>query len=427
MRYFDTTADLVALLIIPISVVYLIISMKVIFYRDVGGQLHNRNALFASALILVLLHYVLAMYNVIFIHPSGNDVDNFIFWANGYSTGLKDYHFKIGAEAFKQFLSFFYYIFGSSSLLLASIVIFVFSASLIMLLKICVILKIRVESSWFIFLFGGMPFFLLVTIEPYREMFLIFFMMTSLYYALRFRKEIKIRYLIYSIVSMLFFGLFHWVTAAIVPFLFFLFFFFPIDNSTVFFTNRIIMVRMIFIIIIATIGYIIVNSDLMSSVSLLNIGEAADYIKKIEKHNQNLLAVSGVFNYSVNFNGESIASLFIWYVNSFIFYMFKPFIWEVNSLSALVLSIEGIIRFLLLVFSIIFIVKSKEKKTYILLLFIYLFIESVWSLGTSNAGTAARHHLVTYWILVILGGGGFIASIRKFIRNALSLSSNERI
>jgi hypothetical protein len=100
--------------------------------------------------------------------------------------------------------------------------------------------------------------------------------------------------------------------------------------------------------------------------------------------------------------------------------MFKPFIWEVNSLSALVLSIEGIIRFLLLVFSIIFIVKSKEKKTYILLLFIYLFIESVWSLGTSNAGTAARHHLVTYWILVILGGGGFIASIRKFIRNVLS-------
>jgi len=411
MRYFDVTADIVAILIIPISFIYLIRNMKVIFNHS-GDQMDNNNVLFISVLMLVLMHYVLAMYNVLFVTPSGNDVDNFVFWANGYSTGLKEYEFQIGAEFFKQFLSFFYYIFGSSSLLLANITTVIFISSLLTLLKLCFFLKIKIESSVFIFLFGGMPFFLLISIEPYREMFLIFFMISSLYYGLRFRESLKLRYAIYSILFILLFGLIHWVTAALSLIIFTLIFFFPVnEEEKINFKISIFFTYTFFAFILIIIAYAATKYSLISYISLFNI----DYIEAVELHNQKLLAVPGSLNYSVNFNSTSFFDLILWTLKSFIFYMFKPFIWEINSFSSLIVSIEGVVRFLLFIYSIIFIYKSHNKKRYALLMLIYLIVEFSWSLGTSNAGTAARHHLVSYWILVILGGGGLIEAIKKNI------------
>ena len=78
----------------------------------------------------------------------------------------------------QQFLSYFFYAFGSSSFLLSCVTIFVFTAALLMFLKICVLLEIKVKSYFAILLFGGLPGVLLITIEPYREVFLIFFTKT---------------------------------------------------------------------------------------------------------------------------------------------------------------------------------------------------------------------------------------------------------
>ena len=177
MRYFDITGELVSILLILITFFYLFRSIKSIFYIDAFNHLQNHRALLISSLGIVILHYILAVYIIYFTEPTGMDVDNFVIRANVYATGLKEYSlFQVGAELFKQFLSFFFYAFGSSSLLLSCVTIFVFTASLLMFLKICVLLEIKVKSYLAILLFGGLPGFLLITIEPYREIFLVFFL-----------------------------------------------------------------------------------------------------------------------------------------------------------------------------------------------------------------------------------------------------------
>ena len=107
--------------------------------------------------------------------------------------------------------------------------------------------------------------------------------------------------------------------------------------------------------------------------------------------------------------------------------MFKPFIWDINSFSSLVLGFESIVRFILLLFSMILIVKTKgqKRRLYFILLLIYLFIESIMALGTTNAGTAWRHHQVAQWILVVLGGAGLISFIKQFIRSVQLQSSQK--
>ena len=40
------------------------------------------------------------------------------------------------------------------------------------------------------------------------------------------------------------------------------------------------------------------------------------------------------------------------------------------------------------------------------------------ALGTANAGTASRHHLLAQWIVIVLGGSGLIAFIKILLINA---------
>ena len=100
--------------------------------------------------------------------------------------------------------------------------------------------------------------------------------------------------------------------------------------------------------------------------------------------------------------------------------MFKPFVWEINSLSSLVLSLEGVIRFALVLFSmrLIFKTKGQMRRVYLLLLLIYIFIESIMALGTANSGTASRHDLLAQWIVIVLGGSGLIAFIKTLLMHA---------
>jgi hypothetical protein len=40
-------------------------------------------------------------------------------------------------------------------------------------------------------------------------------------------------------------------------------------------------------------------------------------------------------------------------------------------------------------------------------------LEMLWSFGTTNWGTAMRHHLLAYGVITILGGQGLFKTIKK--------------
>ena len=56
----------------------------------------------------------------------------------------------------------------------------------------------------------------------------------------------------------------------------------------------------------------------------------------------------------------------------------------------------------------------------------------MWALGTANWGTAVRHHVPAYGIIVLLGGPGLILfmqklKIRKIERGKVSGESNAQV
>ena len=420
MRYFDITGELVGIfLLIPITFFYLFRSIKSIFYIDAFNHLQNHRALLISSLGIVILHYILAIYIIYFTEPTGTDVGNFAAWAHGYASDERDHYFTVGAELYKQFLSLFFYAFGSSSLLLSCVTIFVFTAALLMFLKICVLLEIKVKSSLAILLFGGLPGFLLITIEPYREMFIVFFLMTSIYYGIKFRMEIRPIYLICSVVFMVFFGLFHFATMAMAPFILFVVLIFPIRSGIIFNFNKAIYFP-IFIVVVLIANFSVLNRDMGEVVDLFTINSLSGYIDIVNLHKYDLLAVSAITNYYWHLDAGSLLGFLYSFFQAFLFYMFKPFVWEINSLSSLVLSLEGVIRFALVLFSmrLIFKTKGQMRRVYLLLLLIYIFIESIMAVGTTNAGTASRHHLLAQWIVIVLGGSGLIAFMKTLLINA---------
>ena len=451
MLYISTTGDLVALLSIIATLFYLLYSINSIYIKDAHQVLYPVNSIIFSSVFIVFLHYLLAINAVFLQDASLNDSSNFIFWANEYANLNREvdtsidfrylglvtdtaplsqtgYFFTVGAQLYKQFLSLFALVLGTSSFFFSCLVTSIFAISIVYFLKICVLLNIRVLSGWIIIFFGGIPGFLLVSITPYREVFMILFLMISLYYGFKFRLESKILYLAISLISIILFGLFHYATMAMAPFIFLLAIFFPVSTHFSLWKK----IPIIVFLSIALIGIIFsgIGDYLISS---LDIGHVIDlfrsettyqgrpisgFIVKINNHLDVLRLAKGNGNYFWLLDSTSFLSLAKSFLKGMTYYMFKPFIWEVKSLSFLVLSLEGILRFTLIVFSIIFIFKAENNKFrffYILMLIIYFFIETIWALGTSNTGTASRHHLIVQWIVIMLGGAGMIEFIKYII------------
>jgi len=102
---------------------------------------------------------------------------------------------------------------------------------------------------------------------------------------------------------------------------------------------------------------------------------------------------------------------------SFLFqYLFEPMPWKMSSIVDVVALLENMLRFWLIWNALKYLVGSYRNKPMfvahnyfghercILLIFLsYLIVETIWSLGTSNWGTASRHHLPSLGLLLVMG------------------------
>jgi len=101
-------------------------------------------------------------------------------------------------------------------------------------------------------------------------------------------------------------------------------------------------------------------------------------------------------------------------------YLFEPLPWRVSALEDIVHLLENCLRAWLIVL-VFFSFKNSLGQERRLLLFIfasYLLMEAIWSLGTSNWGTAIRHHIPGMGLLVLSAffKPGLISNNRKIVR-----------
>jgi hypothetical protein len=99
----------------------------------------------------------------------------------------------------------------------------------------------------------------------------------------------------------------------------------------------------------------------------------------------------------------------------FVHFMFAPFPWQVSNVKDVYAVLESMLRFLLLFFAIFSWRRSsgEVRSCYGFLLMVVLGVELMWALGTINWGTATRHHVPGYGVIVLLGAPGLILFMRK--------------
>jgi hypothetical protein len=99
-------------------------------------------------------------------------------------------------------------------------------------------------------------------------------------------------------------------------------------------------------------------------------------------------------------------------------YMFAPFPWQIGSPLDVEAALEGLVRLVLLFTSWrAWRTSTGEVHSQIgFLLVLFLTMEFLWALGTVNWGTAVRHHVLAYGLLVITGGYGVVTSLAKILK-----------
>ena len=119
-------------------------------------------------------------------------------------------------------------------------------------------------------------------------------------------------------------------------------------------------------------------------------------------------------NYRTDIEIDGLGGLIL-SLPTFLFqYLFEPMPWKIGSMVDVVALLENMLRFWLIWNALKYLVGSYRNKPMfvahnyfgyercILLIFLsYLVIETLWSLGTSNWGTATRHHLPSLGLLLV--------------------------
>jgi len=108
---------------------------------------------------------------------------------------------------------------------------------------------------------------------------------------------------------------------------------------------------------------------------------------------------------------------FILSIPFFLFqYLFEPMPWRMSSIVDIVVLLENMLRFWLIWNALKYLVGIYRNKPmfvvhnsfgngrFIFFIFLsYLVMETIWSLGTTNWGTAIRHHLPSLGLLLVMG------------------------
>jgi hypothetical protein len=104
----------------------------------------------------------------------------------------------------------------------------------------------------------------------------------------------------------------------------------------------------------------------------------------------------------------------------FVMYMLAPFPWQATGLKDLYALLESGFRVWLILNAWMRFrdVQGQQRRNFLLIFSLFLFLEMLWSLGTVNWGQAIRHRIVAYGFLLLLGGGNLIRQTQRMIAMA---------
>ena len=405
---------------------YLLILLSFYIVIRFRKKWKDDNLTFALCFVLAM-HHVIALTNTYLFTFKGADADAQRFhrlaveWAASGKLSVTG-----GAEFYQQLLGIFYRIFGPSHLLGEELSIVAFLGSCFVLIKLIDLLNINKYRVGLLLMFGLLPTNLVLGSVTMRESYQILFFMLAVYWGLRFHlKPIK-GAVIFCVFSAMIMGCFHGVLILYMLFLLpVLFLWFPKrishfpESRCIFPRKRFIVVSAILILIIGIliIGVLLEIQGLGELASVFS-GKGLKYAMDHRIILMSEIAPDARANYGIMLDTSSLGSLIKTTSLAYIYYLFAPFPWQITNWLDVYAFAESLLRFILILFSIIswYRAEGMKRRIWGLLLVIYFSMTFLWAMGTVNYGTSIRHHILSNWIILIAGGSRLIEFLSQQYR-----------
>jgi len=378
----------------------------------------------------MVFHHVVAFLDTYVCNVIGADKDA----DSVHSIGVKlaalpepDWIYGSGQIIYTQFLAFFYRAFGTSLFIGEELSVLAFVLTCVVLVKLVGLLDLRRFRVGIILLFGLLPSAVIFRSVTLRESWQALFFLLSVYWAVRLRKRPGILIISFMLMSAFCMGLLHHGLAKYSVYLI------VFSLYCCIFSRKMIVhwprsVRFLFAGLL--IACVIISSQKMGL--FMSLGEAVEGGAGIRR---TLLSYTDVrTNFSFVLDMSSGLGIVTTVPMIFVEYMFAPFPWQVENVKDIYALLESMLRFVLLFFAVSSWRRSsgEVRSCYGFLLIVVLGVEFVWALGTANWGTAIRHHVPGYSVIVLLGAPGLILYMRKlqfmmFVREEVSGELNEQV
>jgi len=334
---------------------------------------------------------------------------------------------RAGSYFYYEMLGSFYQWFGVSLLFGEQLSILVFAFSCIVFLKIMRQLGLERYRVSCLFCFGALPTMVLLGSVTLRESFEVFFFMLAVYSGVKISisEKLQTTSIFYMMIAAFLMGIFHRALVVYAVFIIFLFLMYsprPISRWG--------NIKKLHLIGVGVIPFIFLGLVIMSttnSFSFSYVQRIIDYgiFDAIVGFQQTSIANLGRTSYAALLDSSSIFMMIYSFLKGYSFYLFRPFPWEIHNAIDFYAFWEVLVRITLIFFFVFEWWKAvgPRKRLLGLMLLLFFSMSILWAVGTTNYGTAIRHNMLTWWILVIGGVPPFIKKLNFYI--ARYVSSNE--
>jgi hypothetical protein len=386
-----------------------------------SSEFRRDGRLALAGVVVLTAHHLIAVANAFVGTVPGADADAVMFQrqASELAQGIDfgDDLLGTGTFLYTHLLAFFYRLFGPSLFLGEELSVLAFALSCVVLVRLCGLTGVMRFHSGLLLLFGlslsGLVF-LSVTL---RESWQVLFVLLSTDCALRVRERASVRNIAFLVLSAACLGLLHQGLAAYAVFLVLAGVYWGVGTGR---AAGILWKRLL----VLTAGAVLL---LVLAASVKQIGGASGALASGK-------ALEYAQNYRMNSVQDARAAYGIMLDAStplrfaatlppvLIQYTVTPFPWQIGSPLDIEAMLEGWVRLALLVTSWrAWRLSTGEARSRIgFLLGLFLTMEFLWALGTINWGTAVRHHVLAYGLLVLTGGPGLLLFLDKTRRTLLS-------
>ena len=347
-------------------------------------------------------------------YGSGDDALGFHLMAADFSQNL-EFDVFILTYIYMYILGIFYFITTDSLFLGSALSASGWLASAFILLRIMRILSFKMSDQWWVMLiYALIPTSLMYTSVTLREPFQLLFINLALYAALKIyfhRSNAHWFVLFIAVVGM---GSLHGALLAFGIFIIAgtLFLLTSRNRKGISFTKFILVSP----IVILCLFY---GFELF--MSLTSYGDRLDdgLSAAVQVYQEGTLsdAYDARANYRTEVATNNGLGEFILSLPYFLFqYLFEPMPWKISSIIDVVALLENMLRFWLIWNALKYLVGTYlnkpmfvahnafgNRRFYLFIFLSYLLIELLWSLGTSNWGTASRHHVPSLGLLLVAG------------------------